>query len=57
MCAASGMTELKTEVLVSQENLMVLISTTVDGVSHQEDVEPRLLLVHHLRRSLGPQER
>jgi len=32
---------------------MVLISTTVDGLSHQEDVEPRLLLVHYLRRSLG----
>jgi aerobic carbon-monoxide dehydrogenase small subunit len=39
--------------LVSQEDLMVLISTTVDGVSHQEDVEPRLLLVHYLRRSLS----
>jgi aerobic carbon-monoxide dehydrogenase small subunit len=32
---------------------MVLISTTVDGVSHQEHVEPRLLLVHYLRSSLG----
>jgi carbon-monoxide dehydrogenase small subunit len=32
---------------------MVRISTTVDGVSHEDDVEPRLLLVHYLRNSLG----
>jgi carbon-monoxide dehydrogenase small subunit len=31
---------------------MVLITMTVDGVRHQEDVEPRRLLVHHLRGSL-----
>ena len=32
---------------------MVMISTTVDGVSHAEEVEPRLLLVHYLRTRLG----
>jgi carbon-monoxide dehydrogenase small subunit len=32
---------------------MVLISTTVDGVFHSQDVEPRLLLVHYLRTCLG----
>ena len=32
---------------------MVLISMTVDGVSRTDDVEARLLLVHHLRGSLG----
>jgi carbon-monoxide dehydrogenase small subunit len=32
---------------------MVLISTTVDGTSRQQDVEPRLLLVHYLRTALG----
>lgn len=32
---------------------MVLIGTTVDGVFHEDDVEPRLLLVHYLRTSLG----
>jgi aerobic carbon-monoxide dehydrogenase small subunit len=32
---------------------MVMISTTVDGVSHAEKVEPRLLLVHYLRTRLG----
>jgi carbon-monoxide dehydrogenase small subunit len=32
---------------------MMRISTTVDGVSHEDDVEPRLLLVHYLRNSLG----
>jgi aerobic carbon-monoxide dehydrogenase small subunit len=31
---------------------MVSISTTVDGVSHFDDVEPRLLLVHYLRTHL-----
>ncbi|MFY9927005.1 MAG: (2Fe-2S)-binding protein [Streptosporangiaceae bacterium] len=32
---------------------MVLISTTVDGTLHQQDVEPRLLLVHYLRTTLS----
>ena len=32
---------------------MVLINTTVDGVRHENDVEPRLLLVHYLRTTLG----
>lgn len=32
---------------------MVLISTTVDGTPRQQDVEPRLLLVHYLRTALG----
>jgi len=29
------------------------ISTTVDGVLYEDDVEPRLLLVHYLRDRLG----
>jgi carbon-monoxide dehydrogenase small subunit len=32
---------------------MVRIRTTVDGVTHGDDVEPRLLLVHYLRDRLG----
>ncbi|HTY71487.1 MAG TPA: (2Fe-2S)-binding protein [Actinomycetes bacterium] len=32
---------------------MVRISVNVDGVRHEDDVEPRLLLVHWLRDSLG----
>jgi carbon-monoxide dehydrogenase small subunit len=32
---------------------MVSINVTVDGVRHQDDVEPRLLLVHYLRNRLG----
>jgi aerobic carbon-monoxide dehydrogenase small subunit len=32
---------------------MVRISVTVDGVRHEDDVEPRLLLVHYLRDRLG----
>jgi aerobic carbon-monoxide dehydrogenase small subunit len=32
---------------------MVRINVTVDGVRHQDDVEPRLLLVHYLRDRLG----
>ena len=32
---------------------MVLITTTVDGVSHADDVEPRMLLVHYLRTVVG----
>jgi carbon-monoxide dehydrogenase small subunit len=32
---------------------MVMISTTVDGVAHNDEVEPRLLLVHYLRDRLG----
>lgn len=32
---------------------MFHINVTVDGVRHQDDVEPRLLLVHYLRGRLG----
>ncbi|MGH3272937.1 MAG: (2Fe-2S)-binding protein [Streptosporangiaceae bacterium] len=32
---------------------MTRISVTVDGVSYVDQVEPRLLLVHYLRESLG----
>ena len=32
---------------------MVRINVTVDGVRHQDDVEPRMLLVHYLRNRLG----
>ena len=32
---------------------MVHISLTVDGMQCQDDVEPRLLLVHYLRERLG----
>src|SRR3954467_13478220 len=32
---------------------MTRIRTTVDGVAYDEDVEPRLLLVHYLRDRLG----
>jgi carbon-monoxide dehydrogenase small subunit len=32
---------------------MTAISTTVDGVSYQDEVEPRMLLVHYLRERLG----
>ena len=32
---------------------MVHINVTVDGVRHQDDVEPRMLLVHYLRNRLG----
>ena len=32
---------------------MVGINVTVDGVRHQDEVEPRLLLVHYLRNRLG----
>lgn len=32
---------------------MVAISVRVNGVEHQSDVEPRTLLVHHLRENLG----
>jgi aerobic carbon-monoxide dehydrogenase small subunit len=32
---------------------MVLISTTVDGADHADEVKPRLLLVHYLRTRLG----
>ena len=31
---------------------MVMISTTVDGVAHSDEVEPRLLLVYYLRERL-----
>ncbi|HEU4422305.1 MAG TPA: (2Fe-2S)-binding protein [Pilimelia sp.] len=32
---------------------MTRISVTVDGVRYDDDVEPRTLLVHHLREQLG----
>lgn len=32
---------------------MTRINVTVDGVSYVDDVEPRTLLVHHLREKLG----
>ena len=32
---------------------MTVIHTTVDGADHEDGVEPRLLLVHYLRASLG----
>lgn len=32
---------------------MTHISVTVDGVVHEDEVEPRLLLVHYLRERLG----
>ena len=32
---------------------MTRITVKVDGVSYQDDVEPRLLLVHYLRESVG----
>lgn len=32
---------------------MTRISMTVDGVRYDDDVEPRTLLVHHLREGLG----
>ncbi len=32
---------------------MTRITVTVDGVAYEDDVEPRLLLVHYLRERLG----
>ncbi len=32
---------------------MTRISVTVDGTTYTDDVEPRTLLVHHLRENLG----
>ena len=32
---------------------MASIAVTVDGVTYEDDVEPRLLLVHYLRDRLG----
>jgi carbon-monoxide dehydrogenase small subunit len=32
---------------------MTRITMTVDGTSYTDDVEPRMLLVHHLRENLG----
>jgi carbon-monoxide dehydrogenase small subunit len=32
---------------------MTRVSVTVDGVRYDDDVEPRTLLVHHLRDQLG----
>jgi aerobic carbon-monoxide dehydrogenase small subunit len=32
---------------------MTQVSVTVDGVVYQDDVEPRMLLVHYLRERLG----
>jgi carbon-monoxide dehydrogenase small subunit len=29
------------------------ITTTVNGVTHTDEVEPRLLLVHYVRENLG----
>jgi carbon-monoxide dehydrogenase small subunit len=37
----------------ANDERMVLISTTVDGADHADEVEPRLLLVHYLRTCLG----
>jgi len=37
----------------ANDERMVLISTTVDGADHADEVEPRLLLVHYLRTRLG----
>jgi aerobic carbon-monoxide dehydrogenase small subunit len=31
----------------------VRVSVTVNGVGHEDDVEPRTLLVHHLRTGIG----
>ena len=36
---------------------MFSISTTVDGVFHSDDVEPRMLLVHYLRTRWGARAR
>jgi hypothetical protein len=44
MCAAPA---------AANDERMVLISTTVDGADHADEVEPRLLLVHYLRTRLG----
>jgi carbon-monoxide dehydrogenase small subunit len=35
------------------EGRMTRIKVTVDGVAYDDDVEPRLLLVHYLRERLG----
>jgi carbon-monoxide dehydrogenase small subunit len=32
---------------------MTRITVTVDGAAYEDDVEPRLLLVHHLRETVG----
>jgi carbon-monoxide dehydrogenase small subunit len=32
---------------------MTQVGVTVDGVTYQDDVEPRMLLVHYLRERLG----
>ena len=32
---------------------MTRITVSVDGVSYSDDVEPRMLLVHYLRETLG----
>ena len=37
----------------ANDERMVMIKTTVDGVFSSEEVEPRLLLVHYLRTRLG----
>jgi aerobic carbon-monoxide dehydrogenase small subunit len=37
----------------SEEGHMVEIRLTVNGTAHQDEVEPRLLLVHYLRDTLG----
>jgi carbon-monoxide dehydrogenase small subunit len=54
MCAAAGRPTLAIKtVLVSPGGRMTVIHTTVDGADQEDDVEPRLLLVHYLRTSLG----
>ena len=32
---------------------MTRITVNVDGVAYEDDVEPRLLLVHYLRETVG----
>jgi len=39
--------------LLHLEGRMTRISVTVDGTTYTDDVEPRTLLVHHLRENLG----
>jgi aerobic carbon-monoxide dehydrogenase small subunit len=36
-----------------EEEFVVKVTMTVNGETHSDDVEPRLLLVHHLRENLG----
>ena len=32
------------------------VSVTINGTTHEHDVEPRLLLVHYLRETVGLSE-